>query len=196
MARTIFTESATDQQLVALIRQDDRDAFAELYEKYWDKIFAVAMHRLNDEEEAEEIVQEIFLSIWVRRKSLELSHSLATYLSVAVKYKVINHLAKKHRRQLQMDELSDTLPEAENSTIDWLDEKELRARLEEGINKLPERCRIVFLLSRDENKTYAEIAEQLNISPKTVEAHISKALSTLRQDIKVALPLLFFLLKK
>ncbi len=136
------------------------------------------------------------MSIWTRRKSLKLTHSLATYLSVAVKYKVINHLARKHRMQLQLDELTNTTAATENSTSNWLDEKELRIQLEKGINKLPEKCRIVFLLSRDENKTYAEIAAQLNISQKTVEAHISKALSTLRQDLKIALPLLLFLLNK
>jgi len=196
MARSPFTKSDTDSELIALIRNDNRDAFTTLYQRYWDKIFAVAIHRLGVEEEAEEIVQEIFLSIWTRRKSLKLTHSLATYLSVAVKYKVINHLARKHRMQLQLDELTNATPATENSTSNWLDEKELRTQLEKCINKLPEKCRIVFLLSRDENKTYAEIATELNISQKTVEAHMSKALSTLRSDLKIALPLLLFLLNK
>jgi len=196
MARSRFTESDTDLELIALIHKDNREAFAALYERYWDKIFAVAIHRLGNEEEAEEIVQEIFLSIWTRRKSLKLTHSLATYLSVAVKYKVINHLGRKHRTQLQLDELTNTTPATENSTSNWMDEKELKIQLKKGINRLPEKCRIVFLLSRDENKTYAEIAAQLNISQKTVEAHMSKALSTLRHDLKIALPLFLFLLSK
>jgi len=196
MARSPFTESNTDLELIALIDKDNREAFTALYQRYWDKIFAVAIHRLGNEEEAEEIVQEIFLSIWTRRKNLKLTHSLATYLSVAVKYKVINHLARKHRMQLQLDELTNTTPATENSTSNWLDEKELRTQLEKCIDKLPERCRIVFLLSRDENKTYAEIATELNISQKTVEAHVSKALSTLRHDLKIAAPLLLFLLNK
>jgi len=196
MARSPFTESNTDLELIALIDKDNREAFTALYQRYWDKIFAVAIHRLGNEEEAEVIVQEIFLSIWTRRKNLKLTHSLATYLSVAVKYKVINHLARKHRMQLQLDELTNITPATENSTSNWLDEKELRTQLEKCIDKLPERCRIVFLLSRDENKTYAEIATELNISQKTVEAHVSKALSTLRHDLKIAAPLLLFLLNK
>lgn len=196
MARSPFTESDTDLELIALIHKDNREAFTALYQRYWDKIFAVAIHRLGNEEEAEEIVQEIFLSIWTRRKSLKLTHSLATYLSVAVKYKVINHLARRHRMRLQLDHLTAITPATENSTSNWLDEKELRSQLEKGISRLPEKCRIVFLLSRDENKTYAEIATELNISQKTVEAHMSKALSTLRNDLKIALPLLLFLLNK
>jgi RNA polymerase sigma-70 factor (family 1) len=191
-----FTTSPTDQELIALIAQDNMEAFTKLYQRYWDKIFAVAMHRLGDVEEAEEIVQEIFLSLWARRHTLQLTHGLHTYLSVAVKYKVINHLARQHRHQLQINELTNNSPTAPNTTAEWLDEKELRTQLEKTIGTLPEKCRIVFLLSREENKTYAEIAAELNISQKTVEAHMSKALSMLRQSIKVAAPLFLLLLEK
>lgn len=190
-----FTKS-TDQELIALIAKDNREAFAALYQRYWDKVFTVALHRLGDVHEAEEVVQEIFLSLWARRNSLQLTHSLQTYLSVAVKYKVINHLARQYRRQLQLNELANTAPQNFNSTAEWLNEKELRTQLEKGIGNLPEKCRIVFLLSREENKTYAEIAAELNISQKTVEAHMSKALSTLRQSLKVAAPLFLLLLEK
>lgn len=184
----------TDLQLLDLIRTDDRGAFTELYNRYWDKTYAVALHRLDDEHEAEEVVQEVFLSIWQRRATLQLTHTVATYLAVAVKYKVINHLAKQHRRQLQHDELTMTSPVVADSTADWLHEKELRQLLEKTISQLPEKCRIVFLLSRDENKTYAEIAAELNISQKTVEAHMSKALRELRETLGVSAPILAFIL--
>ena len=189
-----LTTPYTDQQLLDLIRTDDRGAFTELYNRYWDKTYAVALHRLDDEHEAEEVVQEVFLSIWQRRATLQLTHTVATYLAVAVKYKVINHLAKQHRRQLQHDELTITSPVVADSTADWLHEKELRQLLEKTISQLPEKCRIVFLLSRDENKTYAEIAAELNISQKTVEAHMSKALRELRETLGVSAPVLAFIL--
>lgn len=184
----------TDEQLLQLMARDNRDAFTELYNRYWDKTFAVAYHRLDDEHEAEEVVQEVFLSIWQRRAQLKLSHTLATYLSVAVKYRVINHLDKQYRREQHLDELSVTYNETQDSTTLWLEEKELREKLDQSINQLPEKCRIVFLLSRDENKTYAEIAAELGISQKTVEAHMSKALSSLRQSLGVSLPVLILLL--
>ncbi|WP_439695957.1 RNA polymerase sigma factor [Mucilaginibacter sp. AW1-7] len=189
-----LTKPYTDQQLLDLIRTDDRSAFTELYNRYWDKTYAVALHRLEDEHEAEEVVQEVFLSIWQRRATLQLTHTVATYLAVAVKYKVINHLAKQHRRQLQHDELTITSPVVADSTADWLHEKELRQLLEKTVSQLPEKCRIVFLLSRDENKTYAEIAAELNISQKTVEAHMSKALRELRETLGVTAPVLAFIL--
>ncbi|QEC76260.1 RNA polymerase sigma factor [Mucilaginibacter ginsenosidivorax] len=189
-----LTKPYTDQQLLDLIRKDDRGAFTELYNRYWDKTYTVALHRLDDEHEAEEVVQEVFLSIWQRRATLQLTHTVATYLAVAVKYKVINHLAKQYRRQLQHDELIITSPVVADSTADWLHEKELRQLLEKTISQLPEKCRIVFLLSRDENKTYAEIAAELNISQKTVEAHMSKALRELRETLGVSAPILAFIL--
>jgi len=189
-------ETATDSQLLELIRKDDRVAFTELYNRYWDKLFTVAMHRLNDEHEAEEVVQEVFLSLWQRRLTIELTHSLNTYLSVAVKYRIINHLDKQFRKKQHIEHLTIHAPREHDSTSQWLLEKELRTQLEQSIGRLPEKCRIVFLLSREQNKTNAEIAAELNIAEKTVEAHMTKALSTLRQSLNITIPLLLYLLEK
>ncbi len=188
--------NSTDEQLLQLMAGDNREAFTELYNRYWDKTFAVAWHRLDDEQEAEEVVQEVFLSIWQRRASLKLTHTLATYLSVAVKYRVINHLDRAYRKQQHLDELAATAADTGDTITQWLEEKELRQRLDHSIKQLPEKCRIVFLLSRDEHKTYAEIAAELGIAQKTVEAHMSKALSSLRQSLGVSLPVLILLLSE
>jgi RNA polymerase sigma-70 factor (ECF subfamily) len=188
--------TTTDHQLLELIQKGDRLAFTELYNRYWDKLFIVAMNRLDDEHEAEEAVQEVFLSLWQRRSTLQLTHSVNTYLSVAVKYRIINHLDKQYRKKRHIDHLTINAPREEDSTSQWLSEKELRRQLEQGINNLPEKCRIVFLLSREEQKTNAEIAAELNIAEKTVEAHMTKALSTLRQTLNISVPLLIYLLEK
>lgn len=189
-------ESANDHELLEQLATGDRLAFTELYNRYWDKAFAVAMHRVADEDIAVEIVQDIFVSLWQRRTQLQIKNGVATYLSAAIKYKVINHLASQYRKEQHLTNMVQSAPQAIDSTNDWLDAKELYQLLEEAIGKLPPKCKLVFLMSREENKTYAEIAEELGISEKTVEAHLSKALGTLRQSLKISLPLLLWLLEK
>jgi len=188
--------SLSDQELLKLIRKDDRAAFTELYNRYWDKIFVVAANRLKDDDIAGEIVQDIFLSVWLRRASLQITHGLAAYLSVAVKYKVIDHLSSQHKRQQLLDGLAIRSLTFEDSTNELLATKELHMQLQESIHRLPPKCRIVFLMSREDDKTYAEIAAELGIAEKTVEAHMSKALNILRQTLKISVPLLFYLLLK
>ncbi|WP_199141064.1 RNA polymerase sigma-70 factor [Pedobacter sp. ASV12] len=191
-----FHEKSSDHELLKLVGANNRLAFTELYHRYWDKAFTVAMHRTADEDVAAEIVQDIFVSLWQRRATLQIKNGIATYLSAAIKYKVINHLASQYKQQQHLVNLANSAPQTTDSTNDWLAEKELRQLLDEAIHQLPPKCKMVFLMSREENKTYAEIADELGISEKTVEAHLSKALSSLRQSLKISLPLLLFLLGK
>lgn len=185
----------TDQELLGLLKQGNDLAFVEIYNRYWDKLFAVAYHRSGDEQDAEEIVQDVFLSLWNRRLSLDLTHSISTYLSVAVKYQVINKLSRQHRKILHLSTL-DGEDAGEESTDLWFNEKELKQQIEKSINALPEKCRIVFLMSREEDKTAKQIAKELNISEKTVEAHMSRALKDLRKSLNIALPVLLFYLTR
>jgi len=176
-----------DDELAALLRTDDQSAFAELYNRYWDKLFSIACHRLADEEEAQEVVQEVFFGLWKRRATFHLRYNLATYLSVCIKYQVINRLAKRHRSRLYVNSQLNT-ESGENYTDLWLFEKELRLKLDRCVNQLPDKCRMVFQLSRNEGKSTKQIAKDLNIAEKTVEAHITKALAVLKN----ALFLFFF----
>ena len=185
----------TDQELAILIREDDHAAFTEIYKRYWDKLFVVANNRLNDESDAEEVVQDVFLSIWKRRKTLELQYTLHTYLSVAIKYQVINRQSTLYKKATHQ-ELTEETEEVSNTTYLWFAEKELKEQLTLSINKLPEKCRIVFLKSREDGRTNAQIAEDLNISEKTVEAHITRALHALKASLQVLVPLLLYLLTK
>ncbi|SDE66507.1 RNA polymerase sigma-70 factor, ECF subfamily [Mucilaginibacter pineti] len=177
--------SWTDDILLDLIRlEDDRAAFSELYDRYWDKIFLQAANALNSAEEAKECVQDIFCSLWSRRQTLELKYSLYTYLAVAVKYRVINILNsayyKRHRKtNVALDEIEIYSPSAETELL----EKELFASLERSVNLLPEKCQLVFRMSREENKTHRQIAEELNISEKTVNNHLTKAIKDLSTNL-------------
>ncbi len=181
----------SDADLVALLKADDEGALSAIYFRYWDKLFSIA-GPLDSLEEAEECVQDIFFSLWQRRANLELTHSLHTYLSVAVKYRVIDRLDKRHRLRKRMET---NLPEwDEPLTLPadaYLIERELMERIAASVSKLPEKCQIVFKLSREENKSNKEIAEELNISEKTVEGHISRAIKGIRGDLATGLPIAF-----
>lgn len=186
----------TDNELLALLREGKEAALTEIYKRYWDKLYVVAHNRLKDEPEAEEVVQDVFFSLWRRRAELRVQHTLGTYLAVAVKYQVINRQARVYQRANNQELLPEIHEEATETTQLWFAEKELKEQLSLAINKLPEKCRIVFLKSRKDGKTNAMIAEELGISEKTVEAHITRAIQTLRGSLHISIPLLLCLLKK
>jgi len=185
----------TDELLLELIRKNnDRAAFSELYTRYWDKIFMLAANALESPEVAEECVQDIFFSLWNRRSTLHLKYSVYTYLAVAVKYRVINILDKAHRERKRMaainqGDIFDTLtPSAEVLLL----EKELFARLESSVALLPEKCQLVFRMSREEGKNRKQIAAILNISEKTVDNHLNKALKDIGKNLS-GTPVIFIL---
>lgn len=172
----------TDPELTALLENGDHVAFTEIYNRYWKKLFLVAAHKIKDLEEAEEIVQHIFVSLWNRRDSLKITSSLSAYLAVSVKYRVIKSLDKQYHQQkytasLGMKGITD------DSTQEWLDFLELKERLEKLVCALPEKCRLVYRMSRENGCSQKKIAEELEISEKTVEAHLGKALKTLRAGL-------------
>ena len=175
------SERWTDALLLDLIRQeDDRAAFSELYNRYWEKLFLLAANALNSPEEAEECVQDIFCSLWNRRHTLQLKYTLYTYLAVAVKYRVINILDSAYRKRYrttdaELAEMEVYAPSGEALLL----EKELFAQLENAVAMLPEKCRLVFKMSREESKTHKQIAEELNISEKTVNNHLTRAIKVL-----------------
>lgn len=179
--------SHTDKQLLSLLQNSDEAAFTEIYNRYWDKLFSVAYHRIHDELEAEEIVQDIFVSLWNRREAIQLVHSLNTYLSVAVKYQVITRLAQARRKRKYEEQLRLSADETVETTMNWLNEKELKRQIAQCVTSLPEKCRLVFLMSREQHLSNADIAQELQVAEKTVEGHITKALQVLRTALKLVL---------
>lgn len=178
-----YTSDWTDHMLLDVIRQhDDHLAFAELYHRYWKKIFDLAVNSLQSPEMAEECVQDIFCSLWTRRSTLQLKYSLYTYLAAAVKYKTINMMDKIHRKEQKRAYLifaTDLVSSAETPLL----EKEFLDSLNKAINQLSEKCRIVFKMSREEGKKHKQIAKELNISEKTVNNHLTKALKDLNRHL-------------
>lgn len=173
-------EALNDKQLAARLREGDAEAFRVIYDRFWDKLLVVAAKRLDNMSEAEEAVQDIFVNLWRKRKVFELKVSFDNYLAVAVKFEVINRRAKRIRENIMRVEL-ETMPVAVNDDKSTFDLHYLQQQLEHTINRLPPKCQLVFRLSRNDDYTNRQIAEELNISEKAVEKHISKALKILRE---------------
>ena len=174
----------SDQELVHLMQSGNEAAFTELYNRYWDKLFAIAAHKLQNLAEAEEVVQDIYLELWNRRADLQITTSLPAYLSTAVKFKVINILALRHRRLRYQEHAVQVAAAGDLSTEQWLRFGELQSRLAALVNELPDKCRLVFRLSREEGLSHKEIAATIGVAEKTVEAHLSRALRTLRTQLR------------
>jgi RNA polymerase sigma-70 factor (ECF subfamily) len=173
-----------DDELLAFIRENDEQAFHALYKRYWKRLLVQALIKLGSQEEAEEIVQTVFMNLWQRRLTITLKHSFATYIAAAAKYEILAQLGRRKKEDALKKEMNAVHTDVDLTTSHWLDYEQLRNELEKNVSALPEKCRLVFRLSRDKGLTERQIAHTLHISPKTVEAHIGKALKLLRTSLQ------------
>lgn len=170
---------ATDEELLDRLRYDgDRKAFEALYERYASPIFDYIYARVHDRYTAQEIVQELFVSLWQKHRELAV-RTCQTYLFGVAKNLIISQYRKEMAREARQRTWEmGRLHQEENADQETL-VQDLRIRYQEALSLLPEKCQRVFTLSRD-GLTNREVAEQLNISEKTVEQHITKALRFLK----------------
>ncbi|SDL10777.1 RNA polymerase sigma-70 factor, ECF subfamily [Pedobacter sp. ok626] len=177
-------EQWSDENLLMLVRdKDDRNAFAELYRRHWRSLLDSAYQRLKSVESAEEIVQDIFVSLFLRRKELVIQSSLEVYLKSALRYSILN-IYRTHRVKEQY--VGSLRPEYQNKpeTPDSiLETKELREKIMLAAAKMPDKCREVFMLSRFDQLSQRDIAIKLDISVSTVKKHMTKAMSIIRAEI-------------
>ena len=181
----------SDNGLFELVAQGNEAAFTALYERYWDKLFAVAANQLNDLSAAEELVQDLLLDLWQRRTSIRLTGELQAYLAVAMKYRVINVQARRKRFREYQQQAKTVQAGVDHSTEQWLHFDELRQQLAKYVNCLPERCRLAYQLSREQGLSHKEIAGAMNISEKAVEHNLSRAIKSLRHSLRHFFKLLF-----
>jgi RNA polymerase sigma-70 factor (family 1) len=184
----------TDLELAGLLSEGDKEAFREIYIRYWNKLYVIARNRLRNSEEAEEVVQDIFCNLWRKRLSFTLTKGFSNYFAVAVKFTVIDLLAKKARQTSYERDALYSFSENDNSTVQTIELHELEKQLQETILSLPEKCQIVFRLRYEKGYSQNQISHELNISEKTVEAHLAKARKTLRGALGTSLALLISML--
>jgi len=196
LVRLLFMNSfiviIEEKELLHRLHRGDDKAFTEIYDRYWKKLFYIAAHKLQNLAEAEEVVQDIFLELWKRRTELNITTSLSSYLAVCVKYKVINVLAKRILQLRYRTYNLHHLHLSDRSTEQVIQFEALKEQLVKETAKLPEKCRLVFQLSREEGYSHKQISAKLGISEKTVESHLSKALRSLRTGLSHIMSGLFF----
>jgi len=183
-----------DRNIVEALRQGDEQVFETIFRTYYERLCNYANTILNDMDEAEEMVQGAFLTVWEKHDTLEIHTSVKSYLYRAVHNSCLNRVKHYKVRKTYGDSVKNQTELLHDDASQDLVGRELDGIVANAIDSLPDQCKLVFKLSRFENLTYAEIAEQLGISVKTVENHMVKALKVLREKLKDYLPVLIWLL--
>jgi RNA polymerase sigma-70 factor (ECF subfamily) len=147
------------------------------------KLFVVAVNKIHDLYVAEELVQDVFSDLWVRKESIELTGELHSYLAVAIKYRIINYQAKQKRTRDYVLYAAVHYPQSDNSTQEILRFEELKKQLAALVVQLPERCQLTYRLSRELGLTQKQIAKQMDISEKAVEHNLTRAMQSLKKGL-------------
>ena len=172
----------SDEALLKLLRQEGLDAFEEIYRRYWKKLYSMSYKRVQSREISEELVQDIFTSLWISKDKTSIEN-LSAYLFSAIKYRVINHFARELSRKSYAERELVVVKE-DNSTEEKVLLDDLEGALQEAIDKLPAKRQMIFKLHRQENLSIKQVASQLGISEKTVENQYGKAMKMLKLNLK------------
>jgi RNA polymerase sigma factor (sigma-70 family) len=188
----MIMKSFTDKAL--LKAEDEQFAFRILYDKYWESLFKKAACRLGNEDDARDVVQEIFISLWRNRQSIEVEETLAPYLFTALKYAIIKLVYKKAKKKIIVPLSVIDLENYFGNTDGVIEYRELRNLLEKEVAVLPERMRQIYYLSRVEHLQAGEIARRLNLSKQTVKNTLTLTLKRLKSKVLIfcLLPGFFF----
>jgi RNA polymerase sigma-70 factor (ECF subfamily) len=173
-------QSFTDQTLITLLRQGDRDAYTVIYDRYKNLLYNHAYKKLGDPEEVKDVLQELFTNLWNKRADIPVAMNLSGYLYAGVRNRVLNLLSHKEVENKYLTSIQRFTREEDYSTDLAIREKELAGLIQKEIDQLPPKMREVFLLSRKENLSHQEIAGQLSISEQTVAKQVTNALRILR----------------
>lgn len=175
-------ESTSDRELVIKLRKGDIEAYDQIFNRYADRLFGFALKYLKSNEEAEGLVQDVFLKIWERHTHLKTDTSLKSYLFTIAYHDMCRIFREKKTHLKFLEENVDTLDLTKNLE-EQIDYNSTLQQLDMLIDKLPEKQRAIFIKSRKEGKTTREIADEMNLAPGTVDNQISAALKFLRKNL-------------
>ncbi|MEM1358970.1 MAG: RNA polymerase sigma-70 factor [Bacteroidota bacterium] len=175
-----------DPQLIVRLRAGDATALDELFRRHYVELCQVANRFVRNEQQAEDLIQDLFASLWEKRTNLPKDLSaIGAYLRRSARNRSLNYLRDQKRIPLADGEIPTSLPA--DPLPDALETSELQQRINRAIDKLPERCRMVFVMSKLEDMSHRDIADSLDISTKTVENQMTRAYRFLRQWLSLIL---------
>ncbi len=177
------SSKSEDQSILALLQNNDEQAMERIFDAYYPYLVNTAYHVLMDGHQAKDLVQDVLFHFWERRDTITIESGLKAYLRRAVTNKCIDQIRRKKRFGVAEEFTDFNQASGEVSTQDLLETSDLKQVILTAVESLPERCKLVFTLSRFEDMSHSEISEQLDISKKTIENQMTKALKTIRLAI-------------
>jgi RNA polymerase sigma-70 factor (family 1) len=172
-----------DTDIIGRIRQGDVQQFESLFRSSYVSLVRYAKTLLKDQDTAEEVVQDLFCTIWKDREKIRIESSLNGYLFRAVHNRCLHLIEHNRVVSRHAEEMSSQSEESPESPSDILNYKELQAKIASILERLPERCGQIFYMNRFEGLKYNEIAKKLSVSVKTVEANMGRALKEFRKEL-------------
>lgn len=190
---TMEYSKLSDFELAVLLNEGDELAYTEIYNRYKGVLYIHAYNRLRNAEEVNDIIHELFTTLWDRRETLVFRTNLSNYLYTSVRNRVIDFICHKKIESEYIAGFQHFIDQCEAATDHLLRERELTRLIEEEVKSLPSKMREVFELSRKYNHSHREIAFKLTLSEKTVKKHVNNALKILRVKFGTLLSLIFIL---
>lgn len=169
--------------------EDDHKAYKELFYEFYPSLCIFAGRYISSSDACEDIVQEVFFSIWKNRKSLNIHSSFRNFLVTSVRNRCLDYLRRESTHNMYVENFNSSVTSLSPGDVYTM--KELEEMVKTALQKLPPKIKSAFEMSRTQNMTYNEISIEMDISPKTVESYISQALKKLRIELKDYLPLIF-----
>lgn len=173
----------SDTELISLLKASDHAAYLEIYDRYKTPLQQHAWRKLGRAEDVQDLIQDLFTELWVKREVLILTTGLANYLFTAIRNRSLNLIYKRRKEALYLDSLEEFIKEG-NYLIDLqIREKEFQELIQKEVNNLPPRMKEVFKLCREEGLSHKQIAERLGTSEHTIAKQMTNVLKILRKNL-------------
>ncbi|RKR81804.1 RNA polymerase sigma-70 factor (ECF subfamily) [Mucilaginibacter gracilis] len=185
LKKVALTPVKNEAQLLALVAKGEQRAFTELFDAYYKQLGEYVNNLTESIEVTEEIVQDVFIKIWLKKETLIELDNFSYYLFILCKNQTLNHLRKKANDKVRQSEWLKHIEEEIYTTDNSAVTEEYRVLIDHAINKLPPQQQKIYRLSREERLKHDEIAKLLNISPQTVKKHIKLALRFIKNDVNI-----------